>query len=353
MSANHRFIKFWPQDWQNDVALNSCTISARGLWITLICVMHDADPYGHLVVNGKTLTTQHIARISRVSEKEATKLLAELEEAGVFSRTDDGVIYSRRMVRDWQYEIKHRTFGKQGGNPSLKPAPAGTTPKESRVVRLKPDKNPRIFRRVFEAADGKCQICGVGLTRETPYAANSYQMDHIVEIKNGGTNDPENLRAVCRRCNMSRNLIPHADDPITVTPDDPVKGSSERRDMFLESESESEAEVPPKPPVTGGRVCEGGFDEFWKRYPRKDDIGHARKAWARAVRKSPAADILAGLERYRFSEIQRYQPLPATWLNGERWLSPAEDDFDPVLRAVGLSPEDFENCEPQPGMLLQ
>jgi hypothetical protein len=102
--------------------------------------------------------------------------------------------------------------------------------------------------------------------------------------------------------------------------------------------------------VTGSRIGsddDPDFAAFWDRYPRKDDKGHARKAWIKARRTTPAAAILTGLSAYPFSESPRYQPLPATWLNGERWLAAAEADmFDPVLRAAGLTPADFANATP-------
>lgn len=96
----HRWIKFWPQDWQRDPALRSCGIAARGLWIDLICLAHDAVQYGHILVNGKSPDTKQIAAITGITHREANKLMLELEAAGVFSRTSDGIIYSRRMVRD-------------------------------------------------------------------------------------------------------------------------------------------------------------------------------------------------------------------------------------------------------------
>jgi hypothetical protein len=57
------------------------------------------------------------------------------------------------------------------------------------------------------------------------------------------------------------------------------------------------------------------------------------------------ADIVAGVERCRFSPETRYQPHPTTWLRADRWLDD-EDGFDPVLRAVGLTPEDFLDLPP-------
>lgn len=96
----HRWSKFWWQDWQNDPALRMCSLAAQGLWMRLLCVMHEATPVGHLLVNGRQPTTRQVAALAASPEKEVALLLRELEEAGVYSRTDEGVIYSRRMVRD-------------------------------------------------------------------------------------------------------------------------------------------------------------------------------------------------------------------------------------------------------------
>lgn len=119
--TGHRWIKFWPQDWQRDPALRSCGPAARGIWMDMICVMHDGEPYGHLTINGKPATLRQIARFCGETEKDATRLVAELEESGVFSRADDGTIYSRRMVKDKAISDRGAIDGKTGGNPALKP----------------------------------------------------------------------------------------------------------------------------------------------------------------------------------------------------------------------------------------
>lgn len=103
--SGRRWLKFWPQDWQRDPALRSCCVAARGIWIDMICIAHEGTPYGHLTINGKPATAKQIGTITGTGEREATKLLQELEDAGVFSRTPEGVVYSRRMVRD--HEAAH------------------------------------------------------------------------------------------------------------------------------------------------------------------------------------------------------------------------------------------------------
>ena len=100
MAHRKPWIKFYPSDWRADQALRVCSIGARGLWLEMLCVMHEADPYGHLVVNGGPVTEAQLAMLTGVAQVELDALLTELETAGVFSRTRAGVIYSRRLTRD-------------------------------------------------------------------------------------------------------------------------------------------------------------------------------------------------------------------------------------------------------------
>lgn len=94
------------------------------------------------------------------------------------------------------------------------------------------------------------------------------------------------------------------------------------KDSSLRSESDSPSPSP--------KIC---FDDFWKSYPRREDKGHAKKAWERAIKKIDAEEIVRGAERYaagRLGEDRRYTALPATWLNGERW----SDEQSPGLGEV-------------------
>lgn len=64
-----------------------------------------------------------------------------------------------------------------------------------------------------------------------------------------------------------------------------------------------------------------GFEAFWAVYPKRQDKGHARTAWVKAVRKADPSTITAGAERFRDDPNRepQYTALAATWLNGERW----------------------------------
>ena len=91
--------QFYPGDWlRSEVA--GCSIGAQGLWLRLLIVMHDCERYGYASQNGKPMSNAALARRCGVGLEEFNDLLAELEDAGVFSREEDGTIFSRRMARD-------------------------------------------------------------------------------------------------------------------------------------------------------------------------------------------------------------------------------------------------------------
>lgn len=69
-------------------------------------------------------------------------------------------------------------------------------------------------------------------------------------------------------------------------------------------------------------VAAATFVDFWRIYPKKQDKGHAEKAWKTAIKEAPPDEIIAGLEA-QLPQLKandpKYIPYPATWLNGKRW----------------------------------
>lgn len=112
--------QFYPGDWLKDAALRSCSLEARGLWADMLSLMHQAEPYGHLVLNGLPIDDAALGRMVGATPGKVRRLIEELERSGTASRTADGALYSRRMVRDEQLRNERAEFGKLGGNPNLK-----------------------------------------------------------------------------------------------------------------------------------------------------------------------------------------------------------------------------------------
>jgi len=135
-------------DWRRDTALQACSIAARGLWHEMNCLMHDCEPYGHLMVGAAPMRPAQLARLVGITPKECAALVAELEAAGIFSRANSGAIFSRRMVRDEDIRERRANGGHAGAAHGAKGAAHGAKggrPKAGEggeKTPLPPDKQP-------------------------------------------------------------------------------------------------------------------------------------------------------------------------------------------------------------------
>ena len=117
--------QFYPADWRKDVELQSCSMAAQGLWINVMCIAHECEPYGHLMVNGKPMTSAQLGRQVGLSMKECEALIAELMDAGVIRRTEQGAYFSKRMVQDETTRNARAAGGKSGAEHGAKGASHG------------------------------------------------------------------------------------------------------------------------------------------------------------------------------------------------------------------------------------
>lgn len=129
------WLKWYPADWRADPPLRMCSLAARGLWIEMLGFMHEAEPYGHLLVSGLAPSIEDLASLVGTPVAVTRKALAELESRNVFSRTDAGTIYSRKMVRDKAKAEQDKANGKRGGNPKIKePDNGGVNPQDKAQI---------------------------------------------------------------------------------------------------------------------------------------------------------------------------------------------------------------------------
>lgn len=120
MSKKMPAFMFYTGDWMKDPALRGCSLAARGLWIDMLCLMHENPRRGYLQhTSGNPVLLEQLCRMTGCSTDEGSRLLQELEDFGVFSRADNGVVYSRRMVADERKRNQCSDAGKRGGNPIL------------------------------------------------------------------------------------------------------------------------------------------------------------------------------------------------------------------------------------------
>ena len=138
------WIKYEPGAWRKDLGLRMCGFAARGLWADLLTLMHEANPYGHLLINGHPPTAAQLANLlgGGASPADIEGWLEELGSNGVYSRTEGGVIYSRRMVRDRERQERNRAAGALGGNPALARKPNGADNSGDKHRANGPDNHP-------------------------------------------------------------------------------------------------------------------------------------------------------------------------------------------------------------------
>lgn len=107
--------QFYPADWRKDIELRACSVAARGLWVDLICLAHECEPYGHLAVNGRAMTPAQMAGQVGLTAHQCKVLLQELIDNGVARQTADGIVYSKRMVEDELARETRAETGRQNG----------------------------------------------------------------------------------------------------------------------------------------------------------------------------------------------------------------------------------------------
>lgn len=101
--SNLPWMKLHPTDWAAADDLQACSLPARGLWIEMLLLMWSSPVRGELrTKDGRPYDAARLARWVRADLATVEGLLAELEREQVFSRTADGCIFQRRMVREEQ-----------------------------------------------------------------------------------------------------------------------------------------------------------------------------------------------------------------------------------------------------------
>lgn len=120
MPSQRPSIQFYTRDWLSHSGLAGCSLTARGLAIAIICVMHDSPIYGRLLsADGSAMSVDNLARRVGDSPARIKRMLEELLANGVFHRVADGVVESPRMMRDEDRRNRRAANGALGGNPAL------------------------------------------------------------------------------------------------------------------------------------------------------------------------------------------------------------------------------------------
>lgn len=98
--TGYKWSKFVWDDWTNDAALQSCNLTAQGLWMHLLKLMFNNERQGYLQVNNKPMTALQISKLTGQDSRTIKKQLLILIKNNVCSVDENGIVFSRRMVRE-------------------------------------------------------------------------------------------------------------------------------------------------------------------------------------------------------------------------------------------------------------
>lgn len=119
MADRDPWIKFYPKDYLSDLELATCSAAAQGVYMRLLCLMHNSNEYGFAIVSGAVPTPYALAKAVQMRYPTCTNAVAELLQKCVLKKDHRGVLYSQRMLSDKVKLDVMRERGKLGGNPAL------------------------------------------------------------------------------------------------------------------------------------------------------------------------------------------------------------------------------------------
>lgn len=112
--------QFYPGDWRKDPGVQSLDYFERGVWVELLCLMHESDMPGRLMIGGAPYPEDRLARVLCLSMEVMGKVISNLITLGVASKCPEtGALMCRRMVRDREISKIRGQSGKLGGNPNF------------------------------------------------------------------------------------------------------------------------------------------------------------------------------------------------------------------------------------------
>lgn len=112
--------QFYPADWRKDPGVQALGYFERGVWLEILCLMHESSERGVLLLNGLPMPVMALANILGLDKQNLEDALSTIKAYGVAKvRESDGALYSKRMVSDERLTQVRREAGNKGGNPAL------------------------------------------------------------------------------------------------------------------------------------------------------------------------------------------------------------------------------------------
>jgi hypothetical protein len=168
--GKYPWAKFYPSDWMNDTQLSICSPQTRGIWIDIICAMHESDRCGEL-----GCTYKQLSRLCRCSIEEIKSAISELSESKTADVTIDNgyvTLINRRMKREYTGRVSSRH--RQRNHRSKKKSNADVTVQKSYIREQRSEDCP---------TDIATQSPKVSVNKETLLQVFSKEFEILYEVE--------------------------------------------------------------------------------------------------------------------------------------------------------------------------
>lgn len=186
--ARIRTIK--PEFWQ-DEKLGPLDPLTRLVFLGLVS---QADDAGRLLDSPRLIN----GVLFPYTDDDCVGPLEELAEVGVIQRGTTSSGQPVIQICGWN---KHQRIEKPNMNAALSAVAASSTTRRRRIADATREA-------IMARAGMKCEFCKVEVKvkKDNKYdsAPNLAEIDHIIPVADGGSDEPENLRLLCLRCNRSK-----------------------------------------------------------------------------------------------------------------------------------------------------
>ena len=118
--AHKPAFQFYPGDWLKDAALRICSPAARGVWMDLLCLLHECPKRGVFRIKSDSkMKRVSIRKLSKSIAGCRPQLIRELIDNGVlYVARKDGALYCKRLIRDELHRRHKARSGQKGGETS-------------------------------------------------------------------------------------------------------------------------------------------------------------------------------------------------------------------------------------------
>lgn len=91
---------FYPESWLADNKLSLCSYQTKGVWIDLICRMHQSEKYGYLYVSNRYLKKDDVQKMLKIADKkEFDEIWNELMVNEILKEDEFG-FYSKKLIEE-------------------------------------------------------------------------------------------------------------------------------------------------------------------------------------------------------------------------------------------------------------